>query len=81
MKGILASDYSRAEKRVNGSTENFSKKHGVIPVQIGISPTLPTGLISRSARNDNARVAVIPNAERDLVKLNHRDRTRRCAIN
>jgi hypothetical protein len=43
-KVMFASDYSRAERLVNGSTENFSKKHGVIPVQIGISPTLPTGL-------------------------------------
>ncbi len=43
-KVMFAVDYSRAEKLVNASTENFSKNHGELPVQIGINPTLPTGI-------------------------------------
>ncbi|MEO6165461.1 MAG: hypothetical protein ABIP88_15125 [Candidatus Binatia bacterium] len=43
-KVMFASDYSRAEKLVNGSTENFSKNHGELPFQIGINATVPTGM-------------------------------------
>ncbi len=41
---MFATDYSRAEKLVNAPTENFSKNHGEIPVQIDINPTLPIGI-------------------------------------
>ena len=42
---MFASDYSRAAKLVNGSTENFSKNQGEIPVRIDISSWMPTSVL------------------------------------
>ena len=47
---MFVSDYSRAEKLVNGSTENFSKNHGEIPGSIDISSWMPTSVLRKCFR-------------------------------